>query len=684
MIRLFVFSWGLLMFALFATSTARGQTTDQGRLIEEIPLTGFDERPYDLFIPDGLTGPAPVLLLLHGGGGDAAGFRSYSCPDPRKGDFSHPNCFLRHAAENGYIAVFPRGTGQWHSPNKRSWNAGGAPSGDWLCMGGPACLNRVDDIAYFNALLDDLPNRAEIDRSRIYAAGMSAGGFMSHRLACDLADRIAGIAAVAGTNQAAAFPGCHPDRPVAVLQIHGTEECNIPYAGGAHTCPGIGALQNGAATMGVVASNEFWADANACQGAPRVTELPDRVADGTSVTRFDWDGCKAPLLHYRINGGGHQWIGGYVMDWPKFLGKGTRDIGMDEVWAFLSANRLQEASAAEPPSVNLLRRNLAMPGPYRSERLELLDLTDPDRDDRLVATRITRPIGEGPFPLVIMSHGNGGNWSSHQSIVDFVVSHGYVVLAPNHPASDTERVFRGRMDYASGTKTDRDPKAILGRPQDVTFLIDQAEIWNADPNNVLFGQIDISRIAVLGHSYGSYTVLAACGGRPRADRMQPPLEGYTDELAPDQGDPRVDVGVVYSTTGPNSNFFSAASFETIFCPVLNITGSKDGQLSGGLRGSEERYRGWQLMPEGDKYLAWLMNAGHNGWDDLTEASAVTRGVWRRNTPEADDVIYISNALTVAFLEAYLRDDDGARALLTQEYAQSLAGDVVDTVKWESK
>lgn len=90
------------------------------------------------------------------------------------------------------------------------------------------------------------------------------------------------------------------------------------------------------------------------------------------------------------------------------------------------------------------------------------------------------------------------------------------------------------------------------------------------------------------------------------------------------------------------------------------------------------------MPRGDKYHLWLEEAGHNGWDDLREASRWARNSWREATPEAPDVVRISGALTVVFLDAYLRDDATARALLSQEYAQSLTGKVVDEIEWESK
>mgnify|MGYP000891405939 CR=1 FL=1 len=322
-------------------------------------------------------------------------------------------------------------------------------------------------------------------------------------------------------------------------------------------------------------------------------------------------------------------------------------------------------------------------GPFDLTRVELTQLKDPARKDRLVQTRITAPKAGGPFPLVILSHGLGGNWSSHQHLADHIASNGYIVVAPNHPASDTRRVFQKHKTYASGPNPGRDPAAVLGRPADVRFLIDQASRWNADPAHPLSGKIQLDRIAAVGHSFGSYTVQAVCGARPILDNLEPPVppgKGPT----PSQRDPRVTVGVVYSPSGPGSDFFDDKSYGELTCPMLCFTGEKDSQLSGGVKSATDRYRAYQLMPGPDKYHVWLAKAGHNGWDDLSEASRWARTRWNRATPEAADVVRISGALTVAFLDAYLRNDPTARAKLNQQYARSLSGKVVDKVIWESK
>ncbi len=317
-----------------------------GSMTERLPLAGFPERPYDLYVPPGLSGPAPVLLVLHGGGGDAAGMRGRACPRAGGDDFGHPGCFLAHARASGYVVVFPRGTARAPTGTLRSWNAGGAPGTGWLCMDGPACRQDVDERAYFSALLDDLPTHAGIDPARIYVTGFSSGAAMGLRLACEMSDRVAAVAAISGTAQALGHPGCRPARPVPVLQVHGTADCNWPYEGGAHRCNGgWPELQGGAGLVSVAETLAFWAQANGCEAGPKEVPMRDRLKDGTYLVRYDWQGCAAALRHIRIEGGGHQWPGGHAVDWPGFLGRASRETGLPDIWEFLSGFRLDEPAA---------------------------------------------------------------------------------------------------------------------------------------------------------------------------------------------------------------------------------------------------------------------------------------------------------------------------------------------------
>lgn len=95
----------------------------------------------------------------------------------------------------------------------QSWNAG-------LCCGRSATLD-VDDVGFTRAIIDDISSRACVDPSRVYATGMSNGGFFSHRLACEAADVIAAVAPVAGV-LGIDEEACNPARPIPIIHLHGT------------------------------------------------------------------------------------------------------------------------------------------------------------------------------------------------------------------------------------------------------------------------------------------------------------------------------------------------------------------------------------------------------------------------------------------------------------------------------
>jgi polyhydroxybutyrate depolymerase len=271
--------------------------------VRELP--GWPGRPYLIHVPPAYDGrrPFPVVMVLHGGGGNAEAQQGSMCPE------SDPKCFERLADRLRFIVVYPNGTaGDLGLPNARTWNAGGGANG-YACIGMAACAQDVDDVAYFHALLDDLDAALNVDARRVYAIGMSNGGAMSHRLACEMAGRITAIASVAGENQFAAAAPCSPARPVPVLAFHGTGDPFWPYAGGApETMPGFFALREGGENM-ASAEESFagWAGRNACTGSPSISVIAD-TGNGTSATRFAYNRCnRSRVVLYEIAGGGHTW-----------------------------------------------------------------------------------------------------------------------------------------------------------------------------------------------------------------------------------------------------------------------------------------------------------------------------------------------------------------------------------------
>ena len=195
-------------------------------------------RTYVVHAPKGhdLKTPLPVVLALHGA----------TMNGPMMAWFSGLN---QKADEAGFIAVYPNGTGKHSS---FFWNGGN-------CRG-PAMQDKVDDVAFIDALLDDLARAYPVDARRVYATGMSNGAIMAYRLAAELSDRIAAIAPVAGT---VATEIGQPKRPVSVLHFHGTRDEFVPFTGGRGAKSIFGTNYRP-----VEDSIRAWVKANGCEETP--------------------------------------------------------------------------------------------------------------------------------------------------------------------------------------------------------------------------------------------------------------------------------------------------------------------------------------------------------------------------------------------------------------------------------
>jgi polyhydroxybutyrate depolymerase len=254
--------------------------------------------------------PLPLVLALHGA----------TMNGPMMAWFSGLN---RKADEAGFLVVYPNGTGTHSS---FTWNGGN-------CCGS-AMQNKVDDVAFIDALLDDLAQVYRVDDRRVYATGMSNGAIMAYRLGSELSDRIAAVAPVAGTMGAET---CDPKRSVPVIHFHGTKDEFIPFQGGR----GEKSL-SGTDFYSVEYSIRAWVKANGCKEEPVTEELPDTAQDGTTVTRKTYGGGKegAEVVLVVIEGGGHTWPG---RESPaKVLGKGTKNVSANDLmWEFFQKHPMK-------------------------------------------------------------------------------------------------------------------------------------------------------------------------------------------------------------------------------------------------------------------------------------------------------------------------------------------------------
>lgn len=256
------------------------------------------ERSYLLHVPPGLKSPAPLVLALHGGGGTGAQFERWTK-------------FSQLADREGFLVAYPDGIG-------KNWNDGRQD------VQAQAFRDKVDDVAFLRAVVDDVARQQPVDRSRIYATGASNGGFMSSRLGIECPDLFAAVAPVIG-----GIPeGLQPTHPMPVLIIQGTEDPLVPYNGGEVNAFGSkrGRLHS------TDESVELWCAANGLQGPARVESLPDTdPQDGCHVERHDYGAVRL----YKVIGGGHTWPGAGQYLPQRFIGRVCNDLnGTETVWAF--------------------------------------------------------------------------------------------------------------------------------------------------------------------------------------------------------------------------------------------------------------------------------------------------------------------------------------------------------------
>jgi len=309
-------------------------------------------------------------------------------------------------------------------------------------------------------------------------------------------------------------------------------------------------------------------------------------------------------------------------------------------------------------------------GPLATRTLEFADLRDASRGGRRVPIKVHLPNWTGLFPLVVVSHGAGGSWDANYAQAHHLASHGYVVLALEHPASNAAVLRKGLRFGANLKAMTRDAGEVLGRPKDVSFAIDQAERWNLD-HPQLKGRLDLSRVGLMGHSFGAFTALVVCGARPALDWLEPAVAPGSG-LGPDLSDRRVRACVALSPQGPGEPFFLEQSYATIDRPVLAISGSRDTQQG---TTPENRRRYFDLVPPGQKVFVWLANADHAAFSDAAGSS-------RAGLPSRAraDVQPVSRAATLLFFEAQLRGQAEAGQRLTAAGLRPLAGGVVTSIE----
>jgi len=273
-------------FSSFAQQTINASITHDGI-----------QRNYILYIPELYDGSSdvPLVLNFHGFGSNANEQMFY-------GDF-------RDIADTeGFLLVHPEGT---TFIGNQFWN-----------VGFPGLSSTVDDVGFTEALIDEMAALYAIDLDRVYATGMSNGGFMSFLLACQLSEKIAAVASVTGSMTQDTFDDCNAQHPTPVLQIHGTDDGVVLYNGNNLSIPIADVIS-------------YWVDFNNCETTPTTTTLPDvDVSDGSTIEHSVYEDGDNGITteHMKVIGGGHTWPGSVINT------AGTnQDIDASmEIWLFFS------------------------------------------------------------------------------------------------------------------------------------------------------------------------------------------------------------------------------------------------------------------------------------------------------------------------------------------------------------
>lgn len=335
--------------ALLLAATAAAQETREKVTVDDV------DRSYTVRLPRGYDPQRhyPVVVLLHG-----------KNQDPE--DMERLTRFDQLADKDGIIAVYPAALhGRWNvgvhpeehpammNPGRRRYGypgggggypgggggyprGGGYPGGQQPSQREDRHQPETDEIGFFNQMLDQLASKYPVDSSRIYAAGLSEGGFMSLRLGCALGDRFAAVAAVG-----AAMPKtmiCLPARPVSAVIIAGTSDPVVPYNGGTEHNLSV-------KTLSVEDSAKAWAKIDRCGEKPEKSKLPEKGKGGMETKVDTYTGCQqeSQVVLYSVKGAGNTWPGGEQYEPENTVGKTSSDLDANEViWNFLVTRKLPE------------------------------------------------------------------------------------------------------------------------------------------------------------------------------------------------------------------------------------------------------------------------------------------------------------------------------------------------------
>lgn len=314
----------LLLLALLCTFSASPCWSENDTSLSTRVLSHQGrEREYLLYVPTQIpqTTRAPLVLFIHGGGGNAQ-------------QASRMGMSLV-AKKHGFLVAYPNALDKhWNDGRESKYFREHDSS--------------VDDAGFLLEVVKNIQLLRGVDSERVFAAGPSNGGFMSQRLAVEHSEKFAGIAVLIATMGEALSKKFSPREPVSVLYINGTEDPAVPYNGGhvrVNLFPRLNQLlgrtpESRGKVLGTEEATELWVTRNRTVASPRITRLPNMdTEDGSEVEYFLWNGGDrgTAVGLYKIHGGGHTIPGGKQYFRPEVIGRLNNDFdGLEAVWQFFA------------------------------------------------------------------------------------------------------------------------------------------------------------------------------------------------------------------------------------------------------------------------------------------------------------------------------------------------------------
>jgi len=296
----------LFAFVLYTPAPAVPQLS--GSVTKGALTVGGRRRTYLLYVPHGLHPNSPLVLVLHGSDGDAMRVRKATGYG-----------FERVADKHGFAVAYPEAyDGNWNACNIR----GGYTSN----------LLNIDDVSFLSALTDRLVKDHDVDRRRIFAAGISRGGSMAYRLALEVPSRFRAVAAVAANVPARPNFKCRPvHAATSVMIMNGTADPLNPFEGGE---VGLLGMYRRGPVMSSHDSAEYFAHRAGITAPPH--QNSEKTRSGVGVETWVWRNASVEVELVAIVGGGH----GIPQPWsqhPRLLGPSpTEPTGPEMIWLFFS------------------------------------------------------------------------------------------------------------------------------------------------------------------------------------------------------------------------------------------------------------------------------------------------------------------------------------------------------------